>query len=192
MFGRLEEQKGHRYGLEAFSRVARDHPATRLLIVGDGRLRPALETQARELGVAGQVIFTGFRNDVPALLDVVDVVVLPSLHEGMPLTAIEAAAMAKPIVATAVDGTAEVVVDGATGTLVPVADAPAIAAAICGMLASPDRGQALGERGRHRALARFSVEANVASTAEAYRAKPGFARPGRQVGCLTGLRRRVH
>lgn len=170
VFGRLEEQKGHRYGLEAFARVVRDHPKARLLIVGDGALRQALEAQARGLGLEGHVTFTGYRDDIPDLLDAVDVVVLPSLYEGMPLTAIEAAAMAKPVVATAVDGTTEVVVDGATGTLVPAADAAALATAICRILASPDRGQALGQRGRQRALARFSVTASAAATAEVYRA----------------------
>ncbi len=170
VFGRLEEQKGHRYGLEAFSRVVRDHPAARLLIVGDGALRRALEAQTRALSLEGQVIFTGYRHDIPALLDAVDVVVLPSLHEGMPLTAIEAAAMAKPIVATAVDGTAEVVVDGTTGTLVPVADAPAIAAAICRESSPlPIAARPWANGGASVPWHGSRLTANVASTAEAYR-----------------------
>ncbi|MGH7393721.1 MAG: glycosyltransferase, partial [Candidatus Rokuibacteriota bacterium] len=135
--GRLESQKGHEWLLQAWPAVLREMPDARLLVVGDGSLRDALEAQARRAGVAPSVVFTGFRADVPRLLDALDVLVLPSLYEGMPLTAIEAAAMARPVVATAVDGTPEVVHDGETGFLVPPADAPALARAVGAVLRDP-------------------------------------------------------
>src|SRR5207249_4886191 len=122
--GRLEDQKGHRYLLDAWPAVTRNFPDARLLLVGDGSRREALEAQVKALGIAPSVIFTGFRADVARMLDAIDVLALPSLYEGMPLTAIEAAAMARPVVATAVDGTPEVVEHGVTGFLVPPANPP--------------------------------------------------------------------
>jgi glycosyltransferase involved in cell wall biosynthesis len=167
--GRLETQKGHRYLLEAWPAVVREFPDARLWVVGDGSLREALERQAAALGVAGSVVFAGFRSDVPAVLDALDVLALPSLYEGMPLTAIEASAMARPVVATAVDGTPEVVRDGATGLLVPPADPAALARALTAMLRDPVRARAMGAAGRAHALGRFSLERHVDATARVYR-----------------------
>ena len=103
--GRLEAQKGHAYLFEAWPSIIAEFPDARLLVVGDGSLRTRLQTRAQELGVADSVIFAGFRADMPRVLDALDVLALPSLYEGMPLTAIEASAMGRPVVATAVDGT---------------------------------------------------------------------------------------
>src|SRR5204862_7796339 len=124
--------------LEAWPDVVRAHPDARLLVVGEGSLHDALVDQARRAHVAEGVIFTGFRSDVPRILDAIDVVALPSLYEGMPLTVIEAAAAGRPVVATAVDGTPEVVQDGRTGYLVPPADPPALARALCALLTDVD------------------------------------------------------
>jgi glycosyltransferase involved in cell wall biosynthesis len=167
--GRLEGQKGHRYLLQAWPSVVAEFPDARLLVVGDGTLREALETQARVGGVAASLIFTGFRPDVPRLLDAADVVVLPSLYEGMPLTAIEASAMARPIVATAVDGTPEVVRDGHTGRLVPPADPPALAGALRDLLRDPETARRMGQAGRDWVLNRFDLDRQVAATAHVYR-----------------------
>jgi glycosyltransferase involved in cell wall biosynthesis len=119
--------------------------------------------------VADSVIFTGFRADVPRMLDALDVLCLPSLYEGMPLTAIEAAAMARPVVATAVDGTPEVVRDGRTGRLVPPADPPALARALLDLLRDPDGARRMGQAGRDWALLRFDLDRQVAATARVYR-----------------------
>ncbi len=167
--GRLEPQKGHAYLLDAWPAVTRELPDARLLLVGDGGLRGALEDQARARGVAGSVIFAGFRADVPRMLDAIDVLCLPSLYEGMPLTAIEAAAMARPVVATAVDGTPEVVREGHTGRLVPPADPPALARALLDLLRDPDGARRLGQAGRDWALARFDLDRQVEATARVYR-----------------------
>jgi glycosyltransferase involved in cell wall biosynthesis len=169
VIGRLEEQKGHAYVLEALPRVLTQFPHARLLVVGDGSLRGALEQRCRAAGIASSVLFTGFRTEVPQLLDAMDLVVLPSLYEGMPLTAIEASAMGKPVVATDVDGTGEVVVDGVTGRLVKPADAGALGEAIVEVLADPDRSRSMGRAGRERSWDRFDLSAQVAATAAAYR-----------------------
>lgn len=167
--GRLETQKGHVFLLDAWPEVMRAYPDARLLLVGDGSLRDALAGQARRLGVAESVIFTGFRADVPRLLDAIDVAALPSLHEGMPLTVIEAAAAGRPVVATAVDGTPEVVRDGQTGYLVPAADPAALARAVLVLLADPAGAARMGEEASRWARERFDIDAHVEATARVYR-----------------------
>jgi glycosyltransferase involved in cell wall biosynthesis len=169
MVGRLDAQKGHTYLLDAWPQVRRDIPDARLLLVGDGGLREPLEQRVRELGLAESVIFAGFRTDVPRLLDAMDVMVLPSLYEGMPLTAIEGSAMARPVVATAVDGTPEVVRDGVTGRLVPPADPAALAHAMLELLRDQNSARRMGLAGREWVLARFDVTRHVAATADVYR-----------------------
>ena len=119
------------------------------------------------------MIFTGFRSDVPRILDASDVLALPSLHEGMPLTVIEAAAAGRPVVATAVDGTPEVVRDGETGYLVPPADPPALARALLAMLGDPDAAARMGRQAHRWAHERFDVEAHVEATARVYREVAG-------------------
>lgn len=166
--GRLEAQKGHGYLLAAWPAVRREFPDAKLLVIGDGSERPALEARVRASGLADSVLFLGFRTDVPRLLEAVDVLALPSLYEGMPLTAIEASAMARPVVATAVDGTPEVVRDGVTGLLVPPADPSALAEAIGRLLRDPDRAAEMGRRGRAWVLERFDVDAHVRATAAVY------------------------
>ncbi|HEY6554810.1 MAG TPA: glycosyltransferase [Vicinamibacteria bacterium] len=133
--GRLSEQKGHRYLIEAAPEVIRQHEDARFLIVGDGNLLEPLRAQARALGIGDKVIFAGHRSDVRDLLGAIDVVCLPSLYEGTPLALFEAMAAARAIVASAVDGCAEILEDGATGLLVPPRDAPALGAALRRILA---------------------------------------------------------
>jgi len=167
--GRLETQKGHVYLLDAWSDVVRTHPDARLLVVGAGSLHEALVTRARSRGVAESVLFTGFRADVPRILDAVDVLALPSLHEGMPLTVIEAAAAGRPVVATAVDGTPEVVLHGRTGYLVPPADPAELARALLAVLGDPDLASRMGREAYRWARERFDVNTHVEATASVYR-----------------------
>jgi glycosyltransferase involved in cell wall biosynthesis len=167
--GRLETQKGHRHLLDAWPRMIAEFPDARLLVIGDGSLRAELEGQARALGIAESVTFLGFRSDVPRLLDAVDGLALPSLYEGMPLTVIEASAVACPVVATAVDGTPEVIEDGVTGWLVPPEDSPALARALVALAADPARARAVGRAGRARVLNAFDLDTQVEATARVYR-----------------------
>jgi glycosyltransferase involved in cell wall biosynthesis len=167
--GRLEQQKGHAYLLEAWPAVLAELPDARLVLAGDGSLRETLMHTACALRIADRVIFLGFRPDVPRILDAIDVLALPSLYEGMPLTVIEAAAMARPVVATAVDGTVEVVRDGVTGVLVPPQDPPALARALAAILGDPARAARMGASGRTWACERFDLDRQVEATARAYR-----------------------
>jgi len=171
--GRLETQKGHVFLIDAWPDVMRAHPDARLLLVGEGSLREPLAAQARRRGVADSVMFTGYRADVPRILDAIDVLALPSLHEGMPLTVIEAAAAGRPVVATAVDGTPEVVREGQTGHLVPASDPPALARALLALLGDPAEASRMGREACRWAHERFDIDVHVEATARVYREVAG-------------------
>ncbi len=117
LIGRLEDQKGHTFFIKALPKIVTEHPNVQVLFVGDGNLKDSLLEQTKRNGTEGYISFLGFRKDLPELLSIIDVLVLPSLFEGMPLTLIEAAAMGVPVVATSVDGSKDVVLDGETGYL---------------------------------------------------------------------------
>lgn len=155
--GRLVTFKGHRYLLEAFARLRERHPDLYLLAVGDGPERPALERQARELGVAAAVRFTGHREDVADLLTALEVFVLPSLAEHFGRVLLEAMAMERPVVATAAGGVPEVVEANVTGLLVPPGEPTALADAMATLLADPGRARAMGQAGRRRVEEHFSL-----------------------------------
>ena len=177
VIGRLEPQKGHRVLLEALPVIRREFPAVRLVCVGEGALRAELERQAAEAGLAGSVRFVGQQPNVPDWLALADVPVLPSFYEGLPLAAIESLAAGKPMVATVVDGTPEVVVDGATGLTVPPGEPVLLARAICRLLGDPLLREKLGRAGREWVVERFSQERQVARTETLYELALG--RPGR-------------
>jgi glycosyltransferase involved in cell wall biosynthesis len=161
---RLHEQKGHRYLLEAAATM----PDAIFVLAGDGPLRSDLETMARRLGVDDRVIFLGHREDIPELLAACDLFVLPSLFEGHPISVIEAGAARKPIIATAIGGTSEAILNGETGLLVPPADPGALAAAIRTLLASPDLAARMAHAASIRARAEYSAEAICRRTVDVY------------------------
>jgi glycosyltransferase involved in cell wall biosynthesis len=165
---RLAPIKGHAYLLEAAPAILKGCPTARFVFVGDGETRPALEEQARGLGVTDRVVFSGYREDVASLLAGMDLVVLPSLNEGMGRVLVMAMALGKPIVATSVGGVPELLADGAAGRLVPPGDSAALAEAICTLLRDPRQAQALAEAGRRRAV-HYSAQGMVESLAQVYR-----------------------
>lgn len=168
LFGRLEEQKGHRFLIEALPSILAAIGPVKVLFVGDGRLRAALEAQVRSAALGDFVVFTGYRGDSMELMAVCDLVVLPSLYEGMPLVPIEAATLQKAVVATAVDGTREVVVDGVTGRLVPPSDPESLARVISELLLNRDLRRALGQQAKARAQELFSLQRQLDDTALLY------------------------
>jgi glycosyltransferase involved in cell wall biosynthesis len=165
--GRLNEQKGHRYLLDAAAQFLPRHPTARLLIVGDGDLAVPLREQAQRLGIADRTLFAGHRTDVPDLLGVLDVFVISSTYEGTPLALFEAMASGKAIVSTAVDGCREVLEEGRTGRLVPPQDPGALAQAIDDVLANPERRSALAHMA-HEASARYDIRSCVAQMEQLY------------------------
>jgi glycosyltransferase involved in cell wall biosynthesis len=155
---RLIPVKDHRALLMAFAAIHGRYPNTRLRILGDGELRPALERQAVELGLEGSVAFLGWSPDVANFLAQTDIFVLSSLSEGLPLTVLEAMAAGRPLVATAVGGVPEVVEDARCGWLCPPGDAAALADAMERALGAPDRSQR-GANGRARVIEQHSLAA---------------------------------
>lgn len=143
-------------------------PGVHLAVVGDGESRAQLETAARELGVGDRVHFTGWWSDVPGAVSDVDVVLLTSRNEGTPVALIEAAAAAKPVVATAVGGVPLVVEDGVTGLLAQPGDAPGLAGLVDRLLGDPGARRAMGEAGRRRALGTFGQERLVSDIRALY------------------------
>ena len=149
--GRLELEKGHPTLLEAWPHVLRSVPDAYLIIVGEGSRLDALHDIARDMRMRHRVVFTGRRDDIPAVTAAFDVAVLPSYREAQGLTILEAMALSRPVVASNVGGIPEMINDGVTGLLVPPHDPPALAAAIVRLLRGPPaRGHARPRRPRPR------------------------------------------
>jgi glycosyltransferase involved in cell wall biosynthesis len=156
---RLAEVKGQRTLLAALRGLDASAVLVGLDLERGGSYERELREEAERLGVADRVVFAGQRDDVPGLLAGCDVVCLPSSVEGLPLVVLEAMAQGRPVVATAVGGTPELVVDGETGLLVPPGDAVALAGALGKVLRDPGLARRLGEAGRRRVHASFSLAA---------------------------------
>jgi glycosyltransferase involved in cell wall biosynthesis len=147
--GRLAEQKGHRFLLEAMPAILSEHSDALLLLAGDGHLLRDLQDRARPLG--DHVSFLGVREDVPPLMAAADLFVFPSLWEGQGNALLEAMAIGAPIVATDIPSTRETVTDGEHALLVPPGDAAALAAAVNRLLADPALAARLADAARLRA-----------------------------------------
>jgi glycosyltransferase involved in cell wall biosynthesis len=166
--GRLVWQKGFHDLLEAIPLVLRDLPRARFLLVGDGPLKTDLQEQARSLGIGDRLLFAGHRTDIRDLLSAMDTVCIPSLLEGFPMVTLEAMAMERPLVATAIDGILEQIVDGVEGLLVPPRNAPALAQAMVRLAADPALASTLAAAARLRVVRDFSVRKMIDATIEVY------------------------
>lgn len=161
--GRLVEQKNHGLAIRALEHV----PTAKLVIAGEGPLRPELEELARLCGVDDRVVFAGLRPDARALMAAADAIVLPSRWEGLPLTALEAHASGTPLVATAVRGVQELLEDGEDALLVAADDPVALGEALRRVLDDSELADRLAEGGR-RAAADRSEERMVAAYLRVY------------------------
>lgn len=157
VLARVTEDKGQVETIQALAALAGSHREAELWIVGEGSLRPRLEALARECGISDRVRFTGFRTDIPAVLQAVDIVVQASHREGLGNTLLEAMAARRPIVASGVGGILDVVVPGETGELVPPRDPEALASALGGVLADAEKRRRYGENGRRRVEEQFGL-----------------------------------
>lgn len=167
--GRLETQKGHCYLIDAMPEVVKRFPAVKLLLVGEGSLRASLERQVLDRGVGGHILFAGYQTGIAAYYGASEMVVLPSLYEGMPLVAIEAAGAGRPLVASRVDGTCEVVVDGQTGLLTEPRDPVSLAAAMIRLLEDVDLSRKMGRAAQQRADELFTIDRQLDLTAKLIR-----------------------
>ena len=156
--GRLSEQKGMKYYIQAIPEVVEEHPETRFLIIGSGKDEMELKDLVKKLEVEDVVYFMGYRSDVQNLMSQVDLIVLSSLWEGLPLTPIEAFSVHKAVVATAVDGTVEIVENEKTGMLISSRSAPQIAEKIIWSIEHPQEIKIMEESAYHLFNEKFSFE----------------------------------
>ena len=161
---RLDAQKGVAYLLDAAAEV----PDAIFVIAGEGPERATLEARASALGIAHRVRFLGHRRDVPPLLAIADLFVLPSLWEGLPLSVLEAMAAGVPVVATRIGGTDELVRDGETGTLAPPENGPALAEAIRAALYDRERALRMAAAARALVEREHSSAVMVSATSALY------------------------
>ncbi len=171
--GRITEQKGLTFLLEAMTLVRKRLPEARLLIAGDSQdgrdeYKARLLEQWASLGLQDRVIFAGVRGDIPAVMQAADLFVMASLWEGFGLVFLEAMAAAKPIVATNVSAIPEVVEDGVTGLLVPPRDPNALSGAILALLTDRDKAMEMGRAGSIRLKEQFTVDKMVESVERLY------------------------
>lgn len=180
--GRLSAQKAYHLLLDAARLVLDKRPEVRFRIVGEGRLGAVLRRQAEDLGIAHAISFDGVRHDIPAVLATTHVFTLSSLWEGLPVTAVEAMAAARPVVLTDVGGCRDLVTPGVEGWLAPPGDVAALAAALLAALDDPERQRLFGRRGREKVRRAFGLEQYVRGHEQLYvslvaaRGRPGVAR----------------
>jgi glycosyltransferase involved in cell wall biosynthesis len=168
--GRLTPVKGIEYLLRAAALLVRTQtvPWIQVLIVGEGPLRTELEVLAQRLGISEHVRFLGERQDVEGLLGLLDVFVLPSLHEGIPIALLEAMRSGCPVIASAVGGIPEVIRDGVEGVLVPSKDAESLARAISAMYDSMPERARFSRAGQERVATEFSSDLMASRTKHFY------------------------
>lgn len=187
--GRLIPQKGMRYLVAAMAEVTRQVPEAVLLVVGDGELRASLEAQCRRLGLGAQVRFLGAHAAPWRLLATCDVIAISSLFEGLPQTGLEALAVGKPVVATRMNGTEELIRSGENGLLVPKRDAHALARGIVQLLRDPQMRARFAARGP-QSVAAYTTESMIAQFDAAYqhlyRARSAQGLPVAAQGAVAG------
>ena len=166
--GRIEPQKGHSVLLDALPLVRRRFPNVRAVFAGQGSLLQQLQQQVTGLGLQGAVDFVGFQSNIEQWFSIADITVLPSFYEGLPLVAIESQAAGTPLVASAVDGTPEIVINEETGLTVAPGNSSALAEAICKLLEDPLLRQQYGSAGRSLVFQKFSQEQQIRKTEQIY------------------------
>ncbi|MDH5741892.1 MAG: glycosyltransferase family 4 protein, partial [Nitrospira sp.] len=165
---RLTEQKGHRFLIETLPRLLTEWPSLVCLFVGEGECREALRSLARKKGVAYACRFVGSQNNVGDWYAAADVVVLPSLSEGLPFVLLEAMAMARPVVASSVNGVPEIIQDGLNGLLIPPRNPQALEEAIRSLLRNPVQAVRMGKAGQQEVAAAFTVHKMIDDTVRVF------------------------
>ncbi len=167
--GSFEPRKGQEVLIRALPRIKQGLGAVRVVFAGEGERRAAAQALTRELGVGGEVIFAGQRGDVPDIMRLLDVLVVPSTaYESLPYVLLEAMAAAKPVVGTRVAGIPEGIEEGVTGRVVPPGDPAALAEGLIGILADRPRAREMGERGRRKYQAEFTASRMLADFERLY------------------------
>ncbi|OHB86814.1 MAG: hypothetical protein A3D13_09805 [Planctomycetes bacterium RIFCSPHIGHO2_02_FULL_40_12] len=166
--GRLVPIKGHKYLVSAAKRIIKEFRNTVFVFVGDGYLSSRLERQAESIGVRKNIIFTGWRKDAVEILDLFDILVLPSLNEGMGKVLVEGMALGKPIIASNVGGIIDLVRNGENGILVPPGDSDALGEAILQLLKDKNLSEKLGKNGKAMVYPEFDASVMVKQIDDLY------------------------
>jgi len=166
--GSLFKVKGLNFLLDAVPKIRKDHPGFVLLIAGEGEQESALKAQAESLGLGESVRFIGFRDDIPRILNAIDVYVCSSLSEGHSLSILEAMALSVPIIATEVGGNPELIEHDKNGILVKAEDPSALAANISSLLRDSALRERFGRASRSLAEERFSLESMISRYSKLY------------------------
>lgn len=167
--GRLVPVKGYDTLLETAQLVCASHPETVFVLAGDGPLRSELEAKCKELNLSDNFKFLGFRHDIIDLTNMLDIFIMSSHNEGIPVILLEAMSMAKPVVATSVGGIPEVIQDGKAGFLVSPGDPQALCRACLKLLENDELKRTFGENGKERIEAKFQVAQQAERVAAVYR-----------------------
>jgi glycosyltransferase involved in cell wall biosynthesis len=170
--GRLVPQKGHTYLIEAAPRIIAEFPECRFVFAGEGELKDSLMEQTKKLGLGKRFIFTGYVNNIYAAYKTATVVVLPSLYEGLPYVAIEASYMSCPVVATAVSGTPDIVLNEVTGLTVSPKSPDSLAEAVLRLFRNHEYAKKLANNAREYVLNNFSIHKQIAETEKIYDTYP--------------------
>lgn len=168
VIGRLVWQKGFEYFIEAIPGVLNKFKDAKFLVVGEGLLEEELKAVSKKLKIDDKISFTGFRRDIKEILATIDIFVIPSLLEGLPMILLEAMGMGKPIVATDIDGIKEVLENGKTGLLVPPRDTVALTDAIVNLLIYRDQAHQMGINARRVVEEKFGVDIMVEKVEDVY------------------------
>jgi glycosyltransferase involved in cell wall biosynthesis len=169
VIGRMSPEKGHRVFLEAFDDVVKTCPKAKAVFIGEGQDLPALKAQGRAATLQGCLTFAGYRSDMSPIYAALDLVVIPSLSEGLPNVLLESMLFCKPVVVTAVGGVPEVLRGDLATWMVPAGDAGALSHAIIQAYMDKDRRRQLGQSGRQHVLEAFSTFQRTAQTVQLYR-----------------------
>lgn len=169
IIGRLEEQKGHKYFFKILPKLIAEHPDIHVLVIGEGSLEQDLRLMAAQSNILTNTHFLGFRSDIAELLAIIDILVLPSLFEGMPLTLIEASAMGVPMIASRVDGSSDVVVEGETGFLVEAQNTGELRARLHTLITNPDLRRSMAKNAAQYAREKFDMKKQIVQLEDVYR-----------------------
>jgi glycosyltransferase involved in cell wall biosynthesis len=168
VIGRLVWQKGFKYFIGAIPDVLKEFKDAKFLLVGEGKLEDELKVKSKKLKLEDKIIFTGFMDDIRDVLASIDILVIPSLQEGLPVVLLEAMAMKKPIVAANIEGIMEILENSVSGLLVPPRDIKALAEAVIDLLKHEDKANQMGLAARRVVEERFGVDIMVQKVEEVY------------------------
>jgi len=170
--GRLSPEKGHLFLLQAAKKVIDKFPETIFMIVGDGDSRKFLEQKSAELQISRNILLTGPRGDIPELLSLMDLFVLPSLTEGLPMTLLEAMAARRPIIATKVGGVPQLISNNQTGILIESKNSDSLAEAIIKLLSDKNNAAIMAQNAYQIVVEKYSSRTMVKKYIQVYESLP--------------------